>query len=109
MGMPTYVKAANVGHAPRRLETPHRQNGSHLPFHIPVICFCEDSRCCSHPSSAPLFPFPIFRMADQSYDEFLHDKSLFGLLHGTVLPLTLVAACLAFFLAFLSRHDPAAA
>jgi len=40
---------------------------------------------------------------------FLHDKSLFGLLHGTVLPLTLVAACLAFFLAFLSRHDTAAA
>ncbi len=37
---------------------------------------------------------------------FLNDKVLFGLLHGTILPLTLVAACLAYFLVFLSRHDP---
>jgi exosortase/archaeosortase family protein len=37
---------------------------------------------------------------------FLHDRGLFGLLHGTVLPLALVAVCLVFFLAFIARHDP---
>ncbi|MEW5769030.1 MAG: exosortase/archaeosortase family protein [Pseudomonadota bacterium] len=37
---------------------------------------------------------------------FLHDRALFGLLHGTVLPLALVAICLLFFLAFLARHEP---
>lgn len=34
----------------------------------------------------------------------IHDRGLFGLLHGTVLPLVLVATCLIFFLAFLSHH-----
>jgi hypothetical protein len=43
------------------------------------------------------------------WQAFLHDKMLFGVLHGTVLPLTLVAACLAYFLVFLSRNDPPAA
>lgn len=36
---------------------------------------------------------------------FLNDRALFGMLHGTVLPLALVAACLAYFLAFIARHD----
>ncbi len=34
------------------------------------------------------------------------ERALFGLLHGTLLPLLLVAACLAYFLLFLARHDP---
>lgn len=34
------------------------------------------------------------------------DRTLFGLLHGTLLPLALIAVCLAFFLIFLARHDP---
>lgn len=42
------------------------------------------------------------------WQSFLYDKALFGMLHGTVLPLLMVAGCLAFFLIFLSRHDPAA-
>ena len=37
---------------------------------------------------------------------FLHDRALFGVLHGTVLPLALVAVCLVFFMAFVARHDP---
>jgi hypothetical protein len=37
---------------------------------------------------------------------FVSDRALFGLLHGTVLPLALIAACLVFFLYFLGRHDP---
>ncbi len=34
------------------------------------------------------------------------ERALFGLLHGTLLPLLLVVACLAYFLLFLARHDP---
>lgn len=34
------------------------------------------------------------------------DRALFGLLHGTLLPLAMIAVCLAFFLTFLARHDP---
>lgn len=34
------------------------------------------------------------------------ERALFGLLHGTLLPLALIAACLAYFLVFLARHDP---
>lgn len=37
---------------------------------------------------------------------FLNDRSWFGILHGTVLPVLLVAACLIFFLAFLGRETP---
>lgn len=37
---------------------------------------------------------------------FIHDRALFGVLHGVVLPLALVACCLVFFLAFLARHEP---
>lgn len=37
---------------------------------------------------------------------FLHDRALFGILHGIVMPLLLVAACLLFFLAFITRHEP---
>ncbi|KVW94767.1 hypothetical protein ABW22_11380 [Thiobacillus denitrificans] len=37
---------------------------------------------------------------------FLHDRVWFGILHGTVLPVLLVAACLVFFLAFLGRETP---
>lgn len=37
---------------------------------------------------------------------FLHDRALFGVLHGTVLPLALVAACLLYFLYFLGRGEP---
>jgi exosortase/archaeosortase family protein len=40
------------------------------------------------------------------WQAFLHDRALFGILHGTVLPLTMIAACLAFFLLFLARHEP---
>ncbi|MDD4882148.1 MAG: exosortase/archaeosortase family protein [Gallionellaceae bacterium] len=40
------------------------------------------------------------------WQTFTHDKTLFGILHGTVLPLAMVAGCLAFFLVFLSRHEP---
>lgn len=36
---------------------------------------------------------------------WLGERALFGLLHGTLLPLTLITACLAFFLFFLARHD----
>lgn len=39
---------------------------------------------------------------------FLHDRAWFGILHGTVLPVLLVAACLVFFLAFLRREIPRA-
>lgn len=39
---------------------------------------------------------------------FLHDRAWFGVLHGTVLPVLLVAACLVFFLAFLRREIPRA-
>jgi exosortase/archaeosortase family protein len=34
---------------------------------------------------------------------FAHDRSLFGLLHGTVAPLVLVALCLLYFMLFISR------
>lgn len=37
---------------------------------------------------------------------FLHDRAWFGILHGTVLPVLLVAASLIFFLAFLGRKPP---
>jgi exosortase/archaeosortase family protein len=40
------------------------------------------------------------------WQSFLRDRELFALLHGTVLPLVLVAACIAFFVAFLARHEP---
>lgn len=40
---------------------------------------------------------------------FLHDRMLFDMLHGIVVPLLLVAACLLFFLAFIARHEPVAA
>jgi exosortase/archaeosortase family protein len=36
---------------------------------------------------------------------FVHDRALFGLLHGTVLPLVMVAVCLMGFLWFIARHD----
>ena len=36
---------------------------------------------------------------------WLDQRSLFGLLHGTVLPLTMIAICLAYFLVFLPRHE----
>ncbi|TSA49559.1 MAG: exosortase/archaeosortase family protein [Nitrosomonadales bacterium] len=39
---------------------------------------------------------------------FLHDRALFGVLHGIVLPLVLVAICFVFFLAFMARHEPVA-
>lgn len=39
---------------------------------------------------------------------FLHDRALFGVLHGVVLPLLLVAICLVFFLVFIARHEPVA-
>jgi exosortase/archaeosortase family protein len=39
---------------------------------------------------------------------FIHDRALFGVLHGVVLPLLLVAICLVFFLAFMVRHEPVA-
>ena len=34
---------------------------------------------------------------------FMHERSVFGVLHGTVLPVLLVAGCLIFFLLFLRR------
>jgi exosortase/archaeosortase family protein len=34
---------------------------------------------------------------------FVHDRSLFGLLHGTVAPLLLIALCLLYFMLFVSR------
>lgn len=37
---------------------------------------------------------------------FQQDRALFGLLHGTVLPLTMVAVCLLGFLWFVARHEP---
>lgn len=37
---------------------------------------------------------------------FLYDRALFGALHGVVLPLLMVVACLAFFLLYLARHAP---
>lgn len=37
---------------------------------------------------------------------FLHDRALFGVLHGTVLPVLLVAACLVYFLTLLGREAP---
>ncbi len=37
---------------------------------------------------------------------FQQDRALFGLLHGTVLPLAMVAICLLGFLWFVARHDP---
>jgi len=37
---------------------------------------------------------------------FQQDRALFGLLHGTVLPLVMVAICLLGFLWFVARHDP---
>jgi len=40
---------------------------------------------------------------------FLHDRTLFDTLHGMVMPLLLVAACLLFFLAFIAWHEPVAA
>lgn len=43
------------------------------------------------------------------WQAFTHDKAIFGLLHGTVLPLALVAGCLVFFLIYLSRNEPAPA
>ncbi len=36
---------------------------------------------------------------------FLQDRAFFGLLHGTVLPLAMVALCLLGFLWFVARHD----
>lgn len=36
---------------------------------------------------------------------FVGDRALFGILHGTVLPLLLVAACLVYFLIFLNRGE----
>jgi len=38
-----------------------------------------------------------------------HDRTLFGLLHGTVLPLAMVGVCLLGFLWFVARHEPRAA
>lgn len=35
---------------------------------------------------------------------FLYDRAVFGALHGVVLPLLMVAACLVFYLLFLARH-----
>lgn len=43
------------------------------------------------------------------WQAFLHDKALFGVLHGTVLPLAMIAACLVFFLLFLAWHEPRSA
>jgi len=37
---------------------------------------------------------------------FLHGRAWFGVLHGTVLPMLLVAVCLIFFLALLGRETP---
>ena len=37
---------------------------------------------------------------------FLHDRAWFGVLHGAVLPMLLVAVCLIFFLALLGRETP---
>jgi exosortase/archaeosortase family protein len=37
---------------------------------------------------------------------FQQDRALFGLLHGTVLPLAMVAVCLLGFLWFVARYDP---
>lgn len=37
---------------------------------------------------------------------FLHDRAWFGILHGTVLPVLLVAVCLVFFLVLLGREAP---
>jgi exosortase/archaeosortase family protein len=34
------------------------------------------------------------------------ERALFGLLHGTLLPLVMIAVCLAYFLAFLARYEP---
>ncbi len=42
------------------------------------------------------------------WQAFKHDKAIFGMLHGTVLPLAMIAGCLAFFLVFLARHEPRA-
>lgn len=36
---------------------------------------------------------------------WLDQRNLFGVLHGTVLPLVMIAVCLAYFLAFLARHE----
>lgn len=36
---------------------------------------------------------------------WLDQRSLFGVLHGTVLPLAMIAVCLAYFLVFLTRHE----
>jgi exosortase family protein XrtM len=40
---------------------------------------------------------------------FQQDRALFGLLHGTVLPLVMVAVCLLGFLWFVARNDPQSA
>lgn len=40
---------------------------------------------------------------------FRHDRAVFALLHGTVLPLAMVGACLLAFLWFVARHDRQAA
>ncbi|MGO9445892.1 MAG: exosortase/archaeosortase family protein [Thiobacillaceae bacterium] len=40
---------------------------------------------------------------------FLTNRELFGALHGTVLPLLMVACCFIYYLVFLSRHDPESA
>jgi exosortase/archaeosortase family protein len=39
------------------------------------------------------------------WQAFLHDRALFAALHGTVLPLLMVAACLIFFMVFIARHE----
>ncbi len=38
------------------------------------------------------------------WQTWLTDRDLFGLLHGTLLPLALIAVCLLYFLAFLRRY-----
>jgi exosortase/archaeosortase family protein len=40
------------------------------------------------------------------WQAFKQDKVIFGMLHGTVLPLAMIAGCLAFFLIFLAKHEP---
>jgi exosortase family protein XrtM len=39
------------------------------------------------------------------WQSFLHNRALFSALHGTVLPLVMVACCLFFFMVFIARHE----
>jgi exosortase/archaeosortase family protein len=41
------------------------------------------------------------------WQAWLSDRSLFALLHGILLPAAMIVCCLAFFIAFLVRHDKA--